>query len=93
LLGFGINYILTCEYLKIQPNTITINDSPFRDRVLNIAVDHLDDRRLILFRNSNYFLLDKKTIEETVKKEIPEISSITIKKKFSKNLEIEIIER
>jgi cell division septal protein FtsQ len=89
---FGINYLFTNDYLRIK-NIRIVGDNTFQSQIIEVAQKELDKSRLLIFKNNNFLLMNKNSIEEEIKSQIPEVKEIIITKKFSDSIELKITER
>jgi cell division septal protein FtsQ len=92
LIVFGINYLFTNDYLRIK-NIRIVGDNTFQSQIIEVAQKELDKSRLLIFKNNNFLLMNKNSIEEEIKSQIPEVKEIIITKKFSDSIELKITER
>jgi len=89
---FLLNYLFSNDYLRIK-NINQTGDITFEQKILEVTEKKLNENKLLIFKNSNYFLFKSDNLVKDIKSEIPEIKDITIKKKFPDKLEIKVSER
>lgn len=84
----GIYFIFNNDYLKIKNIEIKTNND-FTEEIKEIVNNHLKTNKFFIIPNSNFITLNTNDLEELIKKEVPEIKSIKVKKRLPDKLEIE----
>lgn len=88
----ALNLLLTTDYLKIK-NIKIKNNSNFSVKVEEIAKNELDKSRFLIYKNNNFILFSSSQLKNKTLKEIKEIKSISIKRKFPNTIEISFNEK
>lgn len=88
----GLYIFLTTDYLAIK-NVRIKGTVTFPSRIEEIAKKELEKPRFLLFKNNNFFLLNSSRLKNAITKEIKEIKSVTITRKFPDSIEVSITEK
>lgn len=89
LLFLGVYVFGTTKYFKI--NTITVKGVEFIDdqEIKSLISDQLDDRRWLLFNQSNIFFFSKKQAEEKIRQAYL-LNNFKIRKKYFNQIEVDL---
>lgn len=97
LLFLFISFIVYCiffsELFMIKNINIDGNQTISKKNIEEIVRKENLEKNLLFFSQNNFFINNKKNIEEKLFLEFSEIKSISIKKKFPNTVKIEIIEK